>query len=44
MIVTGVPAGATASFVQRPIRTTLGKALFFLRLRQEDGNFPAVWR
>lgn len=26
------------------IRTTLGKALFGLRLRQEDGSYPTLWR
>lgn len=48
-ILSGVLAGATASFVhrtfvQRLIRTTLGKALFGLRLRQEDGSYPTLWR
>lgn len=48
-ITSGVLAGVTASFVhrtfiQRLIRTTLGKALFGLRLRQEDGSYPTLWR
>ncbi|MEU1955238.1 RDD family protein [Nocardia rhamnosiphila] len=48
-IVSGVLAGVAASFVhrvfvQRLIRTTLGKALFGLRLREEDGSYPTLWR
>lgn len=48
-IMSGVLAGAAVSFVhrtfvQRLIRTTLGKALFGLRLRQEDGSYPTLWR
>lgn len=48
-IMSGVLAGVVVSFVhrtfvQRLIRTTLGKALFGLRLRQEDGSYPTLWR
>ncbi|WP_327147369.1 RDD family protein [Nocardia sp. NBC_01329] len=48
-IMLGVLAGVAASFVhrvfvQRLIRTTLGKALFGLRLREEDGSYPTLWR
>lgn len=48
-IMSGVFAGIAASFIhrtfiQRLIRTTLGKALFGLRLRQEDGTYPTLWR
>jgi hypothetical protein len=48
-IMSGVLAGAAASFVhrtfiQRLFRTTLGKALFGLRLRQEDGSYPTLWQ
>ncbi|MEU4433507.1 RDD family protein [Nocardia rhamnosiphila] len=48
-ILSGVLAGVAVSFVhrtflQRLLRTTLGKALFGLRLRQEDGSFPTLWQ
>ncbi len=48
-IMSGVFAGIAASFLhrtflQRLTRTTLGKILFGLRLRQEDGTYPALWR
>ncbi|WP_062980371.1 RDD family protein [Nocardia flavorosea] len=47
-IMSGVFAGLAASFVhrtfvQRLIRTTLGKALFGLRLRRQDGTYPTLW-
>lgn len=46
-IMSGVLAGVAASFihrtfVQRIIRTTLGKVLFGLRLRQNDGTYPTL--
>ncbi|MFG3619384.1 RDD family protein [Nocardia sp. NPDC047654] len=48
-IVTGVAAGIAASFVhrtllQRLFRTTAGKAVFGLRLRQADGAYPSLWQ
>ncbi|UGT66891.1 RDD family protein [Nocardia gipuzkoensis] len=48
-IVAGVAAGIAASFVhrtllQRLFRTTAGKAVFGLRLRQADGAYPSLWR
>ncbi|MGW0178447.1 RDD family protein [Nocardia sp. NPDC003345] len=48
-IMSGVLAGVIASFLhrtflQRLIRTTLGKALFGLRLRHDDGSYPTLWR
>jgi hypothetical protein len=46
-IMSGVFAGIAASFVhrtfvQRIIRTTLGKVLFGLRLRKKDGTYPTL--
>ncbi|WP_280243034.1 RDD family protein [Nocardia abscessus] len=48
-IVAGVAAGIAASLVhrtllQRLLRTTAGKAVFGLRLRQADGAYPSLWR
>ncbi|MEU1982202.1 RDD family protein [Nocardia sp. NPDC019395] len=48
-VMSGVFAGIAASFIhrtliQRLIRTTLGKAFFGLRLRQEDGTYPPLRR
>ncbi|MFI6313575.1 RDD family protein [Nocardia fusca] len=48
-IMSGILAGVIASFLhrtflQRLIRTTLGKALFGLRLRGDDGSYPTLWR
>jgi hypothetical protein len=48
-IMSGILAGVIASFLhrtllQRLIRTTLGKALFGLRLRQKDGSYPTLWQ
>ncbi|WP_280475588.1 RDD family protein [Nocardia asiatica] len=47
-IVAGAAAGIAASFVhrtllQRLFRTTAGKAMFGLRLRQADGAYPSLW-
>ncbi|MGW0179193.1 RDD family protein [Nocardia sp. NPDC003345] len=46
-IMSGVLAAIAASFlhrtfIQRLIRTTLGKLLFGLRLRREDGSYPTL--
>ena len=46
-IMSGVLAGIAFSFihrtfVQRLIRTTLGKLVFGLRLRREDGSYPTL--
>ncbi|WP_030523626.1 MULTISPECIES: RDD family protein [Actinomycetes] len=30
------------TFIQRLIRTTLGKLVFGLRLRREDGSYPTL--
>jgi hypothetical protein len=48
-IVAGVAAGIAASFIhrtllQRLFRTTAGKAVFGLQLRQADGGYPSLWR
>ncbi|MGW4330677.1 RDD family protein [Nocardia sp. NPDC004573] len=48
-IVTGMAAGIAASFLhrtllQRLFRTTTGKAVFGLQLRQADGTYPTLRR
>lgn len=46
-VVAGVAAGIAASFVHRTLlqwilRTTAGKAVFGLQLRQQDGSYPSL--
>lgn len=46
-LVAGIAAGVAASFVHRTLvqrftRTTAGKAVFGLQLRQQDGSYPSL--